>query len=500
MITFQDYEKAPNKTEFIQQALAKYTGSAEYRRAKMEAEYMAGRDTAIVETTKVIYNMLGQPMNDFTAANNRISSNITHRLISQRCSYLLGKGVSFSGTKQKRGADGRTHTVDAVKDALGDKFDNVVFRAAYWACGNGESYTYVHKSHYADKWEYDLFKKAEFLALYDGYTGKLRGGIRFWSLNWSDEAQPITAILYTEEGYQKFQTREGERGFGALYPVEQMRPYEETVQYTQADGEQVIGGGNYTTIPIIPLYANESHTSALENLKPKIDALDLALSGFANDMEDVATVYWVVNGGMGMDDKDLEKMRDKAKLLHFVHIDGDNGSITPHTTEPPYNARQAFIEQIIERIYADFGALDVSKISAAQKTATEIRAAYQAMDEEADAFEYQLIEYVQQILSIVGLEGMPQFPRNPVINEKEQAEVIIDAYTNNLIDRETALRKLSFITVDEVQDILNSMDALETADKKKLEELRKAMEAEDDQTRENGTEDRPDNAGNGIQA
>ena len=457
MITYQDFLKADNKTKWLQSALVEYTGSAEYKKALMEGEYMAGRDTTIVDTVKVLYDMTGRPMTDFTAANNRISSNILHRLISQRCTYSLGNGISFASRKQQRGEDGKVQTVDSVKEMLGNKFDNAVYRAAYWACGDGESYTYIHKGHYEDKWEFDLFKKAEFLPLYDEYTGKLRGGIRFWSLDMKDKTRPIIAILYTEEGYQRYETPEKKYGYAALEPVGKVTPYTEKVRVSEADGVEVVGSEENSVFPIVPLYPNESHASALDNLKTKIDALDMALSGFANDMEDVAQIYWLVNGGLGASDDELTAMRDKAKLLHILNIDGDHSSITPYTQEPPYNARQAFIQEMVQKIYSDYGALNVINISAQQRTATEIEAAYQPMDEEADAFEYQIIEYIQQILAVIGLDDVPVFKRNRISNQKEQTEMIMLAAS--VLDKQTILEKLPWVSVDEVDDILSRADA-----------------------------------------
>lgn len=457
MITYQDYLKADNVTSWLQSALVEYTSSAEYKKAQMEAEYMAGRDTEIINTVKVLYDMAGNGKIDYTAANNRISSNILHRLISQRCTYSLGNGVSFASSVQERGQDGKVHTVDAVKETLGNKFDTIVYRAAYWACGNGESYTYVHKGHRADKWEFDVFKRTEFLPLYDEYTGILRAGVRFWTLDVANNTRPITAILYTEAGYQRFQTPQNEYGYAALQPVSEITPYTERVQVSQADGVEVIGAGKTTGFPIVPLYPNESKTAALDNLKAKIDALDMALSGFANDMEDVAQIYFMVNGGLGMDDSELEQMRDRMKLMHILNIDGDHSSITPYTQEPPYAARQTFIQELIERIYADYGALNVISISSQQRTATEIEAAYQPMDEEADAFEYQLIEYIQQILHIIALDDMPVFKRNRISNQKEQTEMVLLA--SSVLDKQTILEKLPWISVDEVDDILSRLDA-----------------------------------------
>ena len=75
------------------------------------------------------------------------------------------------------------------------------------------------------------------------------------------------------------------------------------------------------------------------------------------------------------------------------------------------------------------------------------------MDEEADDFEYQVNEFIQQILALIGIEGdYPLFDRNRISNEKEETEMIMLAA--NYLDDETLLKKLPFITVDEVDGIL----------------------------------------------
>ena len=114
MITYQDYEKATDKTKFVQSAISKYRGSAEYAKAVNEQEYMAGRNTEIMQTRKLIYDMRGIPMNDFTAANFKIRNRLIHRLVTDRCSYSLGNGVSFSDHKEIGRASCRERVLGCV--------------------------------------------------------------------------------------------------------------------------------------------------------------------------------------------------------------------------------------------------------------------------------------------------------------------------------------------------------------------------------------------------
>lgn len=453
MITWNDFEKAEDKTKWVRNAIISYRNSKEYRKAVEEEEYMAGRNVAILETMRVIYNMAGIPENDFTKTNTKIRNRLIHRLVTDRCSYSLGNGISFAGKTKQTREDGSTATVDTTKETLGDDFDQMVYQTAYWAQGNGAAYMYVHPGFDNDGWEYNLFKKTEFLALYDERTGALRGGIRFWCLDWGK--RPVNAVLYTEQGYIRYETPTGKNGISALEPVTDVLPYVETVQVSEAYGEEIAGAGELTMLPIFPLYSGENRESALDNLKPLIDAYDMVLSGFANDIQDCAQVYWLISGAFGMTSDNCRQLLDRLILQHVAVVDGENSSITPYTQEIPYQARKEALTQIRAQMYENFGGFDVHTVEAGA-TNDHIEAAYWPMDEEADAFEYQIIRFIRQILDMMGIDDTPLFQRNRVSNQKEQTDMVVAAA--QYLDAQTVLEKLPFITVDEVDGILLRKD------------------------------------------
>lgn len=453
MITFQDYERAENKTKWLRSAIVSYRNSKEYKDAVMEQEYMAGRNTAILELQRTIYNMAGLPETDFTKSNFKLMNRQIHRMVTDRCSYSLGNGISFAGAKKQLGADGRTVTVDQTKEFLGDDFDTYVFRTAYWAQANGKCYLYVHMGEKKENWEYTLFKMTEFLPLYDEKTGVLRGGVRFWSLDWGK--RPITAVLYLEEGYIRYETPEKKYGISALEPVSKLNPYIEIVEESEAYGEEVVGTGNLTRLPIFPMYSGENRNSVLENQKGKIDAYDMIASGFANDIQDCAQVYWLVSGAMGNTEADNRQLLDRLILQHMAVVDGEHSSITPYTQEIPWQSRRECMSMLETRMYKDFGGFDVHTVEAGA-TNDHIEAAYWPMDEEADAFEYEVITFIKQILEMMEIEDMPIFKRNRVSNQKEQTEMIMLAA--DYLDDQTILEKLPWISVDEVDDILARKD------------------------------------------
>ena len=157
-----------------------------------------------------------------------------------------------------------------------------------------------------------------------------------------------------------------------------------------------------------------------------------------------------------MTQKDLQKFRDRLLIDHVALADTDNSAVTPYTQDIPYQARTEFLNQIRQQIYEDFGGLNVSDFSSGTKTATEIQAAYQPVDDRADDFEYQIIQTVQQILRLIGIEDTPIFKRNRITNQLEQVQLVM--LEAEYLDDETLLNKLPNITPDEVKDILKRRD------------------------------------------
>ena len=433
MKTYQDYEAASDKIEFVKQAINEYRGSEEYRVALIADEYERQRNTTISQYVKTLYDPQGRKAQDITSSNNRLCSNFFHRLNTQRCTYTLGNGVYLS---------------DEVKARLGDDFDTVMADAGYKALIHGVSYVL---------WNFDrahVFPATEFCPLWDEYDGRLRAGIRFWSLDWAK--RPVTAVLYTEEGFIKYRTKDGAKGLD-LAEYEPLRAYRQRIESSAVDGDRIIGESNYGALPIVPLWGGKHKQSTLVGMREKIDSYDLIQSGFANDLQDCAEIYWIIGNALGMDDNDIAAFRDRMKLQHIAVADTDNSSVTPYVQDIPSAARTAFLNDIRASIYEDFGAMDVHTV-AAGATNDHIDAAYQPMDEEADAFEYQIIQAVVQIERLNGIEPeTPKFKRNRISNQREQTEMVMLAADH--LDEETLLNKLPFISVDEVTKVLDSKDA-----------------------------------------
>ena len=446
MLTYQDFVEAGEAARegFVLEAIERHKSSHAYRTARMADAYDRQENTTINAYVQKVFDITGSKLVDFTASNNKIASNFFHRLNTQRTMYSLGQGVSFIDA----GEAGRE---DETKERLGRHFDHDLRRLAYDALIHGVCFGF---------WNLDrmyVFPLTEFCPLWDECDGTLKAGIRFWRI---DQSRPMQVVLYEADGYTRFQSRRDADGYACerLDVVEGKRPYIEKTSYTPADGvEQVVGGENYSALPVVPMWGSRLHQSTLVGMRQAIDSYDLIRSGFANDLTDCAQIYWLVSNAGGMSDKDLQKFLDRLKINHVALVDSDDGgNAQAYTQEVPYAARQAYLQSIRDGIYEDFGALDVHTV-AAGATNDHIDAAYQPMDEEASDFEYQVSEFVQQLLALMGIEDAPVFKRTRISNQKEQVDMVMSEA--QYLDSETVLRKLPNISPSEVPAIKERLDA-----------------------------------------
>lgn len=453
MLTFQDFQEAVQRGDtlkFIRDAIQEHRNSDAYKIAVDADEYDAQRNVTINETVKQLYSIssgidektgaekmsVGQHT-DTTASNHHIASNFFHRLNTQRVTYSLGNGVTFD-TK-------------GVKDKLGNKFDTDLSEIAYNALKHGVSFGFWNIDR-PNVFRLHVFPLTEFVPLWDESDGSLRAGIRYWSIDW--KRKPAYAVLYEEDGYTRYKSK-GKSGL-TLEEMEPKRAYRQTVAHTEAGGDEVIGEENYSSLPIVPLYGNKQHQSTLVGMRGAIDAYDLISSGYCNEVSDTAQIYWLIGNALGMTDDDVQHFMDRLRFTHAAAVDTENSTVTPYTQEPPYNAREAVLTRLARGIYRDFGAFNPEDVAAGNITATQIRAAYQAQDEEADAFEYQIIECVQQILALQGLKGTPQFSRNRIANQLEEVNMVIAEA--QWLDDETVLDLLPNITPDMKEAIMERKD------------------------------------------
>lgn len=435
MLTWQDFPTDENEIpEFIAQMISEHDLNEAVETARTADLYDHQRNKTINEYVKKIYSSAGVAVQNYVASNNKIASNFFRRLNTQRCTYSLGNGVTFA------------KNTDATKAKLGDTFDTEIYRAGYLALIHGVSFVFFNFDHI------HVFPLTEFVPLWDENDGTLRAGLRYWRI---DSTKPTIAILYTEDGYRRYKSK---GGYAKFEKDGEKRSYKQTISKAPADAEpEVVAEENYSRLPIVQLWGSRLHQSTLIGLQQSIDSYDLIRSGFANDLQDCAQIYWILENYGGMKEEELQRFRDQILLQHIAVADTtDGGAIKPYTQDVPYAARTAYLQTIRQDIYEDFGGFDTKAISASNQTATAINSAFQPLDENADDFENQIETCIRSILGLIGIDDVPVFKRNRISNQLEQVQMLMLEAT--YLDRQTILENLPNIYIDKVPEIMARLD------------------------------------------
>lgn len=448
MKTFQDLqavgqeEKA--RMDFILQAINEHKSSTMYQIAVDSDMYYRHLNPTIMRAQKFVYDLMGRAHVDEWSANNKIPSRYYFYFITQAVQFLLGNGVSFAD--------------DKTKERLGKNFDSVVQKAATDALNGGVSFGFWNNDHL------EQFSLTEFVPLYDEENGALAAGVRFWQVA-SDK--PLRATLYEMDGYTEYIRRKDED----ITTLQEKRPYIQIVAQSEASGMEILDGQNYPGFPIVPLF-NTNRQSELVGSKETIDAYDLMASALINNIDDANLIYWVIRNAGGMDDMDDAKFVQRLKTLHVAHLEGDE-QVDEHQIDVPFQASEVALNRLRGQLFDDFMALDVKEISGGAATATQIKAAYEPLNAKTDLFEYQVTEFIDGILAIVGIEDEPTYTRSLIVNQQEMIQ--------NLV---TSAEYLSadYIT-RKVLEILGDIDKADEVMEQKLvdETSRYRNEPEDDE-------------------
>ena len=424
------------KAIWCRNAIESFKATPEYKAAADGEAYYNKHNITMEKYQRFLYTMTGKQVPDLISANYKLKSTIFRRLVTQQVQYVLGNGVTFEN--------------EETKERLGDRFDFTLQKAAKRAMAEGQAFGFWNIDHlevfaYADT-KYD----AGFMPLYHSETGELMAGVRFW-IRTVNNKKIIRMTVYEADGYTDYSVTGDE-----VTIINPKRGYIATEKKTEAGGVEDIVYDNYGVLPIIPLFVNDSGESELIGIRENIDCYDFIKSGLANEIDDTSGIYWIIKNAGGMDDVDMAGFLQRLKTVHASNVSGDDTEVQAHTVDIPVQARQTMLEILRADIYEDFQALDVKTLSAAAKTTQEIQAAYQSQDNKCADFEYYIIDFIQRILAIVGIDDNPTFTWNRVVNQAEQTNMVLAA-ANYLTD-DVIIKHLPFLTPEEALNVISERD------------------------------------------
>ena len=447
-ITWQDYLAASDKEALLLEAIRRYKTSPEFHRALEANCYFRGENSAVARKTILRARKIeGRDASGRRrvrtgtedVVGNRIASAFLFRFVTQQNQFLLSEGVSLP---------------EAAKHALGADFDRQLEHLGECALLHGCAWGFWNADHL------EVIEAAKnafsgFFPLLDEMTGEMMLGVQFWQIA---PERPVYVRVFDQEGVRIL--REDRHG---LSIVTEKEVYRRTLCEDALESVVTIDGG-YGRLPLIPLRANKDASSELTPaIKAKIDAYDAILSDFADNLDRANDVYWVLNNFGGTMDEVAELLEQINRVKAVANLSDGSGSgatAEPRTIEVPYAARREALDLLERALYQDYMALDMDALTGGSLTNVAIRAAAANLNLKADRYEWQVRQFVQNLLTLIGhpTEDV-RFKRQTIANE---SEVVADiSAMRGDIDQRTALHLNPYIQEEEIEGLLAVKTPLE---------------------------------------
>ena len=187
------------------------------------------------------------------------------------------------------------------------------------------------------KFKYEVVNTEEIIPVYDnGLERKLKNIIRYYKvkeevLNQLDEITYAYIEYWTDNKMIRWKMKDSFTN----------TPIEESEDITHTLGD----------VPFIEFSNNKEKQSDLEKIKSLLDLKDVVVSGFANDIEDIQQIIYILENYGGTDLNEFLSDLKRYKTVKTESIDGNSGGLSTLSIDIPVEARNVLIEYLKKQIY-----------------------------------------------------------------------------------------------------------------------------------------------------
>lgn len=245
--------------------------------------------------------------------------------------------------------------------------------------------------------------------------------------------------------------------------------------------------------PFIEWKGSDDDITSLEPIKPFIDMLDITMSNWANDIEDIQQMIWILKGYDGQDISDFMSDLNNKKAIKV----GQDGDVRTERSELPYEARKELSALLTRSIYRFGRGIDFTdRSNLGNITGTGLKWSYELLEEKANEIEINgqkalddLFRFIFKYLEIKGLTEGHEFnvnnlnfifDRSLMINEQENVDTAMKFATYGSL--ETALAHTDWVEdpQEEMRRIEREGGVSDDTDIRRFESTQDAEEVTDE--------------------
>lgn len=285
----------------------------------------------------ITYTLDNAKQIDPTRANNKLVNNFHRVLVDEKTAYILSAPIQFTTDDEK--------FQEVINNELGDWFPDICSQWIEGASNKGREFlhVYLNKDY---KLEFIIIPAEQLIPIYDSrYQTELIGMIRYYPIEVQNPDEKEYKVRYKVEVYDNksvtFYVQTDDEVF-VLDSMIQPNPR----PHWQELGDSTLDK-SFEKVPFIELANNTQKMTDLSLIKQLQDAYNLALSDFANNLEDIQEIIYNLKGYFG---QDLKQFMSDLKNYKAIKTD-ENGGVETIKAEIPADAREKFLQICEKNIY-----------------------------------------------------------------------------------------------------------------------------------------------------
>ncbi|CEK34291.1 SPP1 family phage portal protein,phage portal protein, SPP1 family,Phage portal protein, SPP1 Gp6-like [[Clostridium] sordellii] len=340
-------------------------------------------------------------------ADNRISHNFHQLLVDEKASYLFTYPVLFD-----LGSDELNNKINKI---LGDDFESICKDLCIEVSNASNAFIYYCCNESLD-FEYYMVPTEDVIVKYaDNRKSKIAVVYRYYETV-ENNKNIVVFEYWTDCKLEKYYL------LGTLNSIE-------GEFYKPAD----LIGHKFGEVPFIEFRNNNRFQSDLDKYKNLIDIYDKVSSGYANDLEDIQQVIYILENYGGQDLKEFlgDLKRYKAIKTESDTGGGSGGGVKTLQIEIPVEARTKLLDLLKKQIYESGQGLQQDIESVGNASGVALKFFYRKLELKAGLVETEFKKSFNRLIKVIlkylnvntDISIHQTYTRNMISNDLENAQI-----------------------------------------------------------------------------
>ncbi|MGL5868979.1 phage portal protein [Clostridium chrysemydis] len=374
------------------------------------------------------------------AADNRISHNYHQLLVNEKAAYMFTYPVIFN-------VDSNKEINKKVLEVLGDDFESVSQDLCIESSNTGIAWLHYWINDTEKIFNYALVPTEQVIPIYSSSLKKEVIEVYRYYKVIEKSKEVLVFEHWTAGDFSIYKINIENTDFSLLS--------KKTIKHSLG------------RVPFIPFLNNRKGTSDLNKYKDLIDLYDRVMSGFANDLEDIQQIIYILENYGGTDLGEFKSNLKKFKAIKVESgVTGNGGGVNTMQIEIPVEARKLILDILKKQIYESGQGLQQDTESFGNASGVALKFFYRKLELKAGFSETEfkkgfgaLIRAILKFLNKdTNLKITQTYTRNMISNDLENSEIARNSV--GILPDEIIIRNHPW--VEDVEEVLNLLEKEKT--------------------------------------